>query len=84
MSGYAHDNPDDCFCACHTGEYKWPPQEFRPCCPRMGEAFRAAAHVFEPVGESAAVGDDICKTCDGTGADEDGRICKDCGGKVYR
>lgn len=33
--------------------------------------------------EEGFAGDNICETCEGTGEVED-RICKDCGGKVYR
>ena len=27
--------------------------------------------------------DNICRECDGTGADEDGHLCKGCQGKGY-
>jgi hypothetical protein len=69
MGKYATDDPTKCGCPCHDPNVTLLPAEFRPCCPRMGEKFLP--------GEQ-----EICPACDGTGEDN-GQLCKQCGGKVY-
>lgn len=71
-----------CPCPCHKPETKHLPSEFKPCCPRMGQKFIVLPEP-EPGVEEGFAGDDICIACDGMG-EIDGRICKSCGGKVYR
>jgi hypothetical protein len=74
-------NTEDCV-LCRDG-YPIIKTEGRECHEAFGVIWAHPLEEKPNTGEEGFVDSSICETCDGTGEVE-GRLCKICGGKVYR